>query len=58
MISVRGPDATSFLQGLTTQDMRIFEREEPDRAALYTGFLNVKGKIMFDAFIVKPKLAG
>jgi folate-binding Fe-S cluster repair protein YgfZ len=37
--------------------MKLFETEKPDRAAIYTGFLNVKGKIMFDAFRVQPKLA-
>jgi len=36
--------------------MRLFQRE-PDRAALYTGFLTVKGKMMFDGVIAKPKLA-
>ena len=37
--------------------MSLFKKEE-DRAALFTAFLNVKGKTMFDAMIVKPKLAG
>ena len=37
--------------------MRMFDESE-DRAAIYTSFLNVKGKTMFDAFVVKPKLAG
>jgi hypothetical protein len=37
--------------------MEIFKKEGNDRAALYSAFLNVKGKTMFDAFIVKPKLA-
>ena len=58
VISVRGPDATSFLQNLTTNDMRIFSKEGSDRAALMTAFLNPKGRVMFDAFVVKPKLAG
>ena len=38
--------------------MRIFSKEGSDRAALMTAFLNPKGRVMFDAFIVKPKLAG
>lgn len=38
--------------------MKLFTKEDPDRAAIYTSFLNVKGKIMFDAIICKPKLAG
>ena len=56
--SVRGPDATEFLQNLTSQDMRLFANEQPDRAALMTSFLTPKGRVMFDAFIVKPRLAG
>ena len=45
-----------LLQNTTTQDMRLFDESE-DRAALYTSFLTTKGKTMFDAFVVKPKLA-
>ena len=37
--------------------MNLFEREGKERAAIYTGFLNVKGKTMFDAIIAKPRLA-
>jgi folate-binding Fe-S cluster repair protein YgfZ len=37
--------------------MGTFKKEGATRAALYSAFLNVKGKTMFDAFIVKPKLA-
>ena len=36
--------------------MKLFQKEV-DRAAIYTGLLTVKGKIMFDAIIAKPKLA-
>jgi hypothetical protein len=36
--------------------MNNFERE-PSRAAIYTGFLNVKGKVILDAIIAKPLLA-
>ena len=38
--------------------MNLFKKEGDDRAALFTAFLNVKGKTMFDAMIVKPRLAG
>ena len=54
---MRGPDASAFLQGLMTQDMGLFRTEEAKRAAIFTTFLNVKGKIIFDAFIAKPLLA-
>ena len=57
VLSVRGRDATSLLQNVSTTDMGTFKREGPERAALYSSFLNIKGKTMFDAFIVKPKLA-
>ena len=56
VISVRGRDSTSILQNTITNDMRLFAREE-DRAALYTGLLTNKGKVMFDAIVAKPKLA-
>lgn len=55
VISVRGRDSTAILQNVGTTDMRKFE--DVNRAALYTGFLSVKGKMMFDAIIAKPKLA-
>ena len=37
--------------------MGTFKKEGLTRAALYSAFLNVKGKTMFDAFIVRPILA-
>ena len=37
--------------------MNVFEKEGAERAAIYTGFLTVKGKTMFDAIIAKPQLA-
>ena len=32
-------------------------KESQDRAAVYTTFLTVKGKTLYDAIVVKPKLA-
>lgn len=52
-----GSDATVFLQDMSTQNMRKFEANE-NRRALYALFLNAKGRIKFDAIIVKPELAG
>lgn len=57
VISVRGPKSTEFLQKLTTQDMNLFEKRE-QRASLFTAFLNVKGRVLFDCIVVKPRLAG
>lgn len=55
VISVRGRDSTSILQNVATTDMRMMDDQE--RAALYTGFLTVKGKLMYDAIIARPLLA-
>ena len=57
VISVRGKDSTSILQNTITNDMRLFKKDA-DRAAIYTHLLTSKGKVMFDAIIAKPRLAG
>lgn len=36
--------------------MKLFEKDK-NRAAIFTSFLNVKGKTMFDAIIAKPLIA-
>lgn len=58
VISVRGPDASDLLQNLMTQDINLFEKEGPNRAAISTAFLNAKGKVLMDGIVVKPRLAG
>lgn len=58
MISIRGPDASDLLQNIMTQDINIFNKEGPNRAAIATAFLNAKGKVLMDAIVVKPRLAG
>ena len=57
VLSIRGRDAKDLLHNCTTNDMKLFE-ESKERAAIYTSFLSVKGKTMYDAFVVKPRLAG
>jgi len=37
--------------------MKAFDREET-RAAVYAAFLSVKGRVLYDGFIAKPKMAG
>jgi folate-binding Fe-S cluster repair protein YgfZ len=56
ILSIRGRDATDLLQNTSTQDMNLF-KESQDRAAVYTSFLTVKGKTLYDAIVVKPRLA-
>jgi hypothetical protein len=40
-----------------TQDINLFKKDGPERAAIFSTFLNVKGKIIFDAIIAKPLIA-
>jgi folate-binding Fe-S cluster repair protein YgfZ len=55
IISVSGLDSTTFLQSMITNDMKLFEKE-PDRAAIFGLFLNPKGRILYDAIIIKSQL--
>ena len=57
VLSIKGPDSTAFLQGLISNDMGLFRQEGRDRAAIFASFLNVKGKVLFDAILAKPRLA-
>src|SRR3984957_3655496 len=49
VISVSGEDATSFLQGLLTNDV---ERLQPSEAR-YAALLTPQGKILFDMIVVR-----
>ena len=49
VISVSGEDATSFLQGLLTNDV---ERLHPSEAR-YAALLTPQGKILFDMIVVR-----
>lgn len=40
-----------------TADINTFKTEGKKTAAIFTTFLNVKGKIIFDAILAKPLLA-
>ena len=51
VISVRGQDSMTFLQGLMTQDVNLLLQDKL-RGAIFTNFLTVKGKLLFDAFHV------
>ncbi|PYI16317.1 Aminomethyltransferase folate-binding domain-containing protein [Aspergillus violaceofuscus CBS 115571] len=48
LISVTGPDSTSFLQGLVTQNM---VKQSAEGKGSYVAFLNSQGRILNDAFI-------
>lgn len=49
VVSVEGPQARAFLQGLVTNDVGKLDRE----SAIHAGLLSPQGKILFDFFIVK-----
>ena len=48
LVRVRGPEASPFLQGLVTNDMRHFE---DGAQAIYAMMLNNKGRVLFDLLI-------
>ncbi len=51
VLSVSGPEAREFLQGILTQDMSKVSRER----AAYAALLTPQGKIMFDFFILEDE---
>jgi folate-binding Fe-S cluster repair protein YgfZ len=53
IVSVTGEDAESFLQSMITNDMKTLK---DNKVALFSLFLNPKGRIMFDSIIVKSHL--
>lgn len=52
VLRVSGNEASDFLQGLITNDMKHLEEGASN---IYTLFLNVKGRVMYDAIIYKSE---
>ncbi|KDR08158.1 Putative transferase C1orf69-like protein, mitochondrial, partial [Zootermopsis nevadensis] len=52
ILRVSGKEASSFMQGLITNDMRHLEEGVQ---SMYTTFLNTKGRVMYDAIIYQSK---
>lgn len=52
LLNVKGSDASVFLQGLITNDMRHFE---DGAKSVYAMFLNNKGRVMYDTLVYKWK---
>ncbi|KAK0087121.1 hypothetical protein PV325_001730 [Microctonus aethiopoides] len=50
LLHVKGKESLDFLQGLITNDMRHFE---DGIANIYTLFLNIKGRVLYDSIIYK-----
>ncbi|KAH6611029.1 hypothetical protein Trco_001049 [Trichoderma cornu-damae] len=50
LLSVTGPDAAKFLQGIITANV-VSSKGEPRTGAFYTGFLNATGRVLYDVFI-------
>lgn len=53
VVSVTGEDASNFLQSMITNDMKLLNDQI---VTIFALFLNPKGRIMFDAMIVKSNL--
>ncbi|XP_043255411.1 putative transferase CAF17 homolog, mitochondrial [Colletes gigas] len=50
LLRVRGSEASDFLQGLITNDMKHFEE---GAANLYALFLNIRGRVLYDVIVYK-----
>lgn len=50
LVKVSGPEATQFLQGLITNDMKHFEE---GAKSMYAMFLNNKGRVLYDTLVHK-----
>lgn len=49
LIRVSGEDASSFLQGIVTNDMKHLQETK----SIFTMFLNTKGRVLFDSIVYK-----
>src|SRR6185295_15801763 len=52
-IRVTGDDATTFLQGQFTNDLRLL----PAAGAVYGLWLTLKGKVLADSFVIQGQVA-
>ncbi|KAL1116123.1 hypothetical protein AAG570_005618 [Ranatra chinensis] len=52
IVSVSGPDAAKFLQGIITNDIKLLDS---GICSLYALFLNTKGRVMCDAILYRVK---
>jgi folate-binding protein YgfZ len=52
-LKISGADAANFLQGQFTNDLRVI----PANAAVYGLWLNVKGKVVADSFVLRGQAA-
>lgn len=55
MISVSGPDAPKFLQGIITSSI-LSADGRPRDTGFYTAFLNATGRVLYDVFIYPDSL--
>ncbi|XP_071645692.1 putative transferase CAF17 homolog, mitochondrial [Temnothorax longispinosus] len=52
VLRVSGNEASTFLQGLITNDMKYLDEGAPN---IYTLFLNIRGRVMCDAIVYKSE---
>ena len=54
---IEGPDARKLIQGVITNNIDLlYQDSKKEKAALYTMFLNPKGKIIADALVIRPRI--
>jgi folate-binding Fe-S cluster repair protein YgfZ len=53
LLKLSGPDVNSILKGLTTSNVNLLF-SDPDMNIQHTLFLNTKGRIITDSFLIKP----
>lgn len=57
IIIASGPETKKFMQGLTTNNvMQLYQKKNVEKIAIYTLFLSPKGKVVSDAFIIRPQI--
>lgn len=55
LLSVAGPDAAKFLQGIITSNILPHE-DQPRQDSFYSGFLSATGRVLHDVFIYADSL--
>ncbi|CAM1505317.1 Fc.00g109540.m01.CDS01 [Cosmosporella sp. VM-42] len=56
LISVKGPDAAKFLQGIVAANVAALDGTTR-RDGFYTGFLNATGRVLYDVFVYPDQSA-
>lgn len=53
VVKVEGSEASEFLQGLVTNDVKHLDEQNLKLPSIFCMFLNTQGRVLFDTFIMK-----